>query len=103
MKTEKEIKQEAERLEFAQYEDSCGNCRFHRLSGDEGECRRHAPFASYLADRALATMRCDHLNGEESSRVNWSSYWPTTDVEDWCGEYEPTQERLDYLQKNEQP
>lgn len=48
----------------------CDACRFWfraKYSGDEGECRRRAPYAAPTRDR---------------------SRWMKTDPDDWCGEYE---------------
>lgn len=52
---------------------SCAACAHWNGSGQEGECRRHAP--------QLISFEVD-----ESVKVE--SRFPTTSAQDWCGDFE---------------
>jgi len=56
---------------------TCKSCRFwdNEAIHSTGLCRRHAPRAVVVVDKAAA--RCEIAT------------WPETEPDDWCGDYQP--------------
>ena len=63
-------------------EDYCHTCRFWQSFDNEvfdGDCRREAP--------KLAGMAAPH--GNATFQDPKAAMWPTTQRDDWCGEFAP--------------
>ncbi len=52
---------------------ACEACAFWNKTGDNGECRRHAP---------------QMIAFEVDDEVKFESKFPVTEASDWCGDFE---------------
>lgn len=65
---------------------SCKNCRFwSRFKGNEttGRCRREAPSLGISGGGALTVYGLG---------TDTKAKWPTTEFDDWCGEFQENKE-----------
>ncbi len=66
---------------MAEREDRCERCRFWEEFQDSdgwGHCHRYAP-------RPVV----DPLRRDEEGHAYMVAYWPETDADEWCGEFQP--------------
>jgi hypothetical protein len=70
--------------------EHCSLCRFwlDLESISVGRCRRRSPTHSLvMTPEELDTMECPR------NETYLATYFPVTDAREWCGEFEPIQEK----------
>jgi len=65
---------------------TCGSCRFwfDYPAAPGGECRRYAP-----RPRAVTPARLEAEAAGLAGHPEFFTWWQHTDIDDWCGEWEP--------------
>jgi len=74
----------------------CENCRFAKINWRKDETYMHHS-GSYFAEpteqvRLQTSVQCRRHAPQKAAMENDCDGWPYVDGDDWCGEFQPTQE-----------